>query len=117
MKPEQPRPQPLASPTDRAETEPGRSPKWFVPPLVIYSLFVVVAFLVGNKHSCDGGGNLYIWLGLIGLLILFACAISFPLAEHVGWRILSGLAFVLIGIGIWAWAYDASGQTFMCRLW
>lgn len=84
--------------------------------MTIYALYLTSAFFIGNEHSCDGGGNFYFILGALSLPVLIAS----PFVLRRGQRKLvcfaAGIGSAFLGVIIWAWAFDASGMYFMCRL-
>ena len=85
-------------------------------PLAVYTALIVLAFMVGNEHSCDGGGDLYIWVGLATLLVMLALPFAPRLDMAVWKRVLIAAGLFLLTAGVWCLAYEWSGQYLMCRL-
>jgi hypothetical protein len=88
---------------------------WYLP-VCIFVAFVVTAHLIGNSYSCRPVANLYYVGGLAALPLLFVIPLLFFPDLHIAKRLLLGLVYVALGIGVWMWAYDAAGMYFMCRL-
>ena len=85
-------------------------------PLAIHAALILLAFMVGNRHSCDGGGDLYIWAGLASLLVMLALPFA-PRLDLAAWkRLLISAGLFLLTAFVWCLAYQGSGQYFMCRL-
>ena len=84
--------------------------------LLIVVGFFISATLIGNTYSCTPIANLYYLGGVLSLPILFALPIVFAPKLHIMLRVC--LSFLNAGLGVvtWAWAHDAAGMTFMCRL-
>jgi len=94
---------------DKATTE-------FAPPLIIYMVFGLAAFIIGPQSSCHGGLEAYTVLGLIGLPALLAVPLLYSKQRHVAAKIgLAGLYF-LLGVVAWGGSFLLGGMNFMCRL-
>lgn len=85
------------------------------PPLVLL-LYLAAAFAIGKEHSCKGGLEIYAALGLLTLPVLAAAPCLAWSHRHWLQRALLATASLAIGILVWAWAFEASGMYFMCRL-
>ena len=85
-------------------------------PLAVHAALMLLAFMVGNEHSCDGGGALYIWAGLASLLAMLALPFAPRLDLAIWQRLIISAGLFLLTAGVWCLAYEWSGQYFMCRL-
>ena len=94
--------------------EQDRTPAFILPPL-IYGLYFALAFAIGREGSCQGGVDLYFWLGLLSLPVLFAAPLVFKVVEKICFRILISLASVVVGVLLWACAFEAGGMSFCFR--
>jgi len=95
--------------------EQDRTPAFILPPL-IYGLYFALAFAIGREGSCQGGVDLYFWLGLLSLPVLFSLPLIFKAVEKLLFRLLISVASVVMGVMLWALAFETAGMYFMCRL-
>ncbi|WP_374327843.1 hypothetical protein [Azonexus sp.] len=85
-------------------------------PAALYLSYILVAFSVGAKHSCDGGGEMYFLLGIWSLPVIASSAFVFgPRYSGVA-RLVASITSTIIGVIVWAIAFSASGMYFICRL-
>lgn len=88
----------------------------YVIPLVTYVIFIVTAYLIGNKYSCKPVANVYFWEGLISLPMLFAVPFIFASKLHILMRIFLAFSNIGLAFAVWDWAFSSAGMYFMCRL-
>jgi hypothetical protein len=82
---------------------------------VIAVLLFASAFVVASR-SCEGGLELYFWVGALALVALFVV----PFASHLGrslamrslWAVVLGLA----GVGVWLAGLTVANVRVICRL-
>lgn len=94
----------------------ARTPLVFVIPLGVYLSYLVVAFLIGPEHSCDGGGEFYFQFGIGSIPLLVAAPLVFGLAFRLWLRLVLSVAFLGMGFVAWVVSFSVSGMYFMCRL-
>lgn len=85
-------------------------------PLYIFTIFIVMAVLIGRKYSCAPVANLYYWGGLASIPLLFSVPFICSWKFHLVFRLLFSLLSTGLGILVWLFSYAAAGMYFMCRL-
>jgi hypothetical protein len=86
--------------------------------LLIYLALVVCQFILAficGPHSCEWGNTVYVWYGLIALLLIFCFPYfrsELPIYQRMAYSI--GLS-ALWGV-LWAAGFIAGGLRIMCKL-
>jgi len=93
----------------------SRAQAGFIIAAAILAGLVGLAFLVA-PHACEGGFELYFWIGCAALVLLFGLPFATPIG--VSWiaRVAWALGFVALGAAAWIIGMLGANVRFICGL-
>jgi hypothetical protein len=93
----------------------SRAKAGFIVAAAIMAGLVGLAFLVA-PHACEGGFELYFWIGCAALVLLLGLPFATPIGGSWIARGAWALGFVALGTGAWIIGLLGANVRFICGL-